>query len=156
MMKRIYSLGVVLLCTITPVLASNADNFRQHDPFGWMMSVIAMGVVFSALLILFICFKYGYSGIAAIGLMIMKGMHRKQRYEIISDKRKDAQLKIKETATGKEVNDEELAAAIGMALFLHEDGMHDVESGVLTLNAPQPGAWTGVGANQKQMPMRKF
>ena len=155
-MKKLIISTTLLASYIPELLASNADNFREHDPWGWMMAVIAMGVVFSALLILFLCFKYGYTGMAAIGLMIMKGLHRKQRLEIITDKRKDAQHKIKESATGKEVNDEELAAAIGMALFLHEDGMHDTESGVLTLNAPQPGAWTGVGANQKQMPLRKF
>lgn len=155
-MRKVFSLGVVLCSAIVPAWASNADNFRQHDPSGWIMAVIAMGVVFSALLILFICFKYVYNGFAALGVRIMKMLHRKQQLEIITDKRKDAQMKIKDAKSGEVINDEELAAAIGMALYLHEGGMHDTESGVLTLNAPQPGAWTGVGLNHKAQPMRRF
>jgi hypothetical protein len=56
---------------------------------------------------------------------------------------------------GKEENDEELVAAIGVALFLNEDGMHDSESDVLTL-VPEASAWTGAGNNQKRSPLRKF
>jgi hypothetical protein len=59
-----------------------------------------------------------------------------------------------ETATGKPA-DTEVAAAIGMALFLNEDGMHDHESEELTLVSTQQ-AWTGCGANHKQHPLRKF
>lgn len=134
-------------------MASNADRFGEQDPIGWMMAVIAMGVVFVALVILFLCFKYLYPGLAWCGLQIMKSFHRKKQYEQITDRR--SQIKVTDVATGENVNDEELAAAIGMALFLHEDGMHDQESGVLTLT-PTPSAWTGAGNNQKRSPMRKF
>ena len=140
---------------LSPAMASNADNFKQHDPFGWMMAVLSMGVVFMALLILFLCFKYGYTGIAALALRIKKLFHRQKQLETITEKRskRDSAMKVTD-AVGKEVNDDELAA-IGVALFLHEDGMHDAESDVLTL-APSASSWTGAGQNQKKYPLRKF
>lgn len=136
-----------------PALANNADRFGEQDPIGWMMAIIAMGVVFVALVILFFCFKYLYPGLAWCGLQLMKSIHRKKQYEQITDRR--AQLKVTDMATGEKVNDEELAAAIGVALFMHEDGMHDQESGILTL-APSTSAWTGAGNNQKKSPLRRF
>ena len=150
---------MLLVSAVTPALASNADNFSAHDPIGWMMAVISMGVVFSALLILFLCFKYGYTGIAAIALRIKKLFHRQQQLEIITEKRSKRELKkvvkVADAQSGEVVADEELAAAIGVALFLHEDGMHDAESDVLTL-ADTTSAWTGAGQNQKHSPVRRF
>ena len=150
---------MLLVSAVTPALASNADNFSAHDPIGWMMAVISMGVVFSALLILFLCFKYGYTGIAAIALRIKKLFHRQQQLEIITEKRSKRELKkvvkVSDAASGEVVADDELAAAIGVALFLHEDGMHDAESDVLTL-ANTTSAWTGAGQNQKHSPVRRF
>ena len=146
---------MLLVSAVTPALASNAENFSAHDPFGWMMAVISMGVVFSALLILFLCFKYGYTGIAAIALRIKKLFHRQQQLEIITEKRSKRVVKVADAASGEVVADDELAAAIGVALFLNEDGMHDAESDVLTL-ADTTSAWTGAGQNQKHSPVRRF
>ena len=146
---------MLLVRAVTPALASNAENFSAHDPFGWMMAVISMGVVFVALLILFLCFKYGYTGIAAIALRIKKLFHRQQQLEIITEKRSKRVVKVADAASGEVVADEELAAAIGVALFLNEDGMHDAESDVLTL-ADTTSAWTGAGQNQKHSPVRRF
>lgn len=150
---------MLLVSAVTPALASNADNFSAHDPIGWMMAVISMGVVFSALLILFLCFKYGYTGIAAIALRIKKLFHRQQQLEIITEKRSKRELKkvvkVADAQSGEVVADEELAAAIGVALFLNEDGIHDAESDVLTL-ADTTSAWTGAGQNQKHSPVRRF
>lgn len=139
------------------LLASNAENFREHDPIGWMMAIIAMSVVFVALVVLFLCFKYGYTGVTALGVALMQTLRRKQKLEIITDHRTKSQkqLKIKDAQTGAAIDNEELAAAIGMALFMHEDGMHDQESFVLTLG-PNASAWTGPGHNQKPQPLRRF
>ena len=156
-MKKLIISATLLASSAPALLASNADNFRQNDPSGWMMAVIAMSVVFSALVILFLSFKYLYPFFAWCGLQLMKKFHRKKQLEQITDRRKasQTQIKVKDKATGKEVGDEELAAAIGVALFMHEDGMHDQESGVLTL-APSSNSWTGAGQNQKRSPLRKF
>lgn len=156
-MKKLIISATLLASSAQALLAGNADNFAQNDPTGWMMAVIAMTVVFTALVILFLSFKYLYPFFAWCGLQLMKKLHRKKQYEQITDRRKDQQasLKITDPVTGKEVDDQELAAAIGVALFLHEDGMHDQESGVLTLT-PATSTWTGAGQNQKRSPLRKF
>lgn len=156
-MKKVYIIGGLFAVTCAPVWAGNAENFRLHDPIGWMMAVISMGVVFSALLILFLCFKYGYTGIASVALKVKKMFHHQKQLETITEKRskRDREMKVKDAATGAEVDNDELAAAIGVALFLHEDGMHDAESDVLTL-APAASAWTGAGQNQKKSPVRHF
>lgn len=153
MMRKLSIITALLAGAATPALANNADRFLVQDPIGWMMAIIAMGVVFVALIILFFCFKYLYPGLAWCGLQIMKSFHRKKQYEQITDRR--ASMKVTDKTTGTEVDDEELAAAIGVALFMHEDGMHDQESGILTLN-PAPSSWTGAGNNQKRSPIRKF
>lgn len=139
------------------LLASNAENFAKNDPIGWMMAIISMSVVFGALVILFLCFKYLYPLIAWCGLKMKKSAHRKKQFEQITDRRAQSRrnMKVTDKATGKEIEDSELAAAIGVALFLHEDGMHDQESNVLTL-APNNSAWTGAGNNQKRSPIRRF
>lgn len=141
----------------TKVLSKSAQDFAQQDPYGWMMAVIAMSVVFCALVILFLCFKYGYSGIASLFLNLKKGIHHKKQYETITATRAENQSKmtVKDAKTGAAVDNDELAAAIGMALFMHEDGMHDQESGVLTLVQTQTN-WTGAGNNQKKSPLRRF
>lgn len=156
-MKKLIISATLLVGSAPALLASNADNFAQNDPVGWMMAIIAMSVVFSALVILFLSFKYLYPFFAWCGLQIMKKLHRKKQYEQITDRRanQQKQLKVNDKASGATVDDYELVAAIGVALFLHEDGMHDQESGVLTLT-PGTSTWTGAGQNQKRSPLRKF
>jgi len=156
-MKKTSIIVALLASPASVLLAGNADNFAQNDPIGWMMAIISMSVVFSALLILFLCFKYIYPVFALFGLKMMKSAHRKKQFEQITDRRAQMQrnMKVIEKTTGKAVDDVELAAAIGVALFLHEDGMHDREPNVLTLG-PNNSAWTGVGNNQKRSPLRRF
>ena len=155
-MKKLIISATLLASSAQALLAGNADNFAQNDPIGWMMAIIAMAVVFSALVILFLSFKYLYPFFAWCGLKIKKSIHRKKQYEQITDRRQaQQQMKVTDKASGKTVDNEELAAAIGVALFMHEDGMHDQESGVLTL-AASASSWTGAGQNQKRSPLRKF
>lgn len=153
-MKKLIISATLLVSSAPALLANNADNFAQNDPIGWMMAVISMAVVFSALVILFLSFKYLYPLCAWVGLTFMKSIHRKKQYEQITDRRAQ-KMKVIEKESGAEVDNDELAAAIGTALFLHEDGMHDQESGILTLT-PSASAWTGAGQNQKRSPLRKF
>ena len=155
-MKKVIILGGFLFTAVTPALANNADRFGEQDPIGWMMAIISMGVVFSALVVLFLSFKYLYPLLAWCGLQIMKMFHRKKQIEQVNDRRAQASKAREEAKKGAaSQNEEELAALIAVGLFLHEDGMHDQESGVLTL-APSASPWTGAGNNQKKSPLRKF
>lgn len=120
------------------------------------MSLISMLVVFSALLILFICFKYGYVGTAKFFHFILINRFKEIKAKRAAAKAKsEHKITVKDAETGAVVDDAELAAAIGLALFLNEDGMHDSESDVLTLT-PGNSAWNGVGQNQKPLPRRSW
>lgn len=121
--------------------ANNADRFLEHDPIGWMMAIISMAVVFSALLVLFISFKYGYVGWSKFWHKVMIDRYRAHKAKKLA---KETGITVTDKATGEIVDNGEIVAAIGMALFLNEDGMHDSESDVLTLSSTQSG-WTGVG-----------
>ena len=148
-MKKLTIITAMLVSAGVPTLASNADRFLKHDPIGWMMSITSMLVVFGALFILFICFKYGYVGTSKFVHLLFINRYKQEK----ADKKKN--ITVKDAKTGDVVDDDELAAAIGMAIFLNEDGMHDKESDVLTL-APGNSGWTGVGHNQKPMPRRAW
>lgn len=150
-MKRLTLTIAMLLGASAPVLASNADSFKEHDPFGWMMAVTSMMVVFFALLILFICFKYGYVATSKFVHMLFINSYKQAK----ASKAKNNSMKVTDAQTGAAADDDELIAAIGMALFLNEDGMHDKESDILTFNDSVSG-WTGVGQNQKPMPRRRW
>lgn len=161
-MKKLLIITSLLAGSATPMLASNADNFKEHDPLGWMMAVISMCVVFSALVVLFICFKYLYPFMVWAGLQAQKALHHEKQFQQRKDRKlsdlesRDAKRSmVVKDQNGNPIDDKELAAAISVALFLHEDGMHDQESGVLTLTQTQ-SAWTGAGQNQKKSPVRKF
>lgn len=151
-MKKISIIIALLASAASPAFASNADRFLEHDPIGWMMAVISMLVVFSALFILFICFKYGYVGIAKFVHLLFINRYKKEKAE---KNTRGSGITIKDAKTGAVIDNDELAAAIGMAIFLNENGMHDSESDVLTL-APGNSSWTGVGQNQKPMPRFKY
>ena len=134
-----------------PVLANNADSFMEHDPYGWMMAVTSMMVVFVALFILFICFKYGYVATSKFVHLLFINSYKQAK----AAKAKSKGMTVTDAQTGAMVDDAELVAAIGMALFLNEDGMHDKESDILTFGTTTSG-WTGVGQNQKPMPRRSW
>lgn len=148
-MKKYAIIIAMLASAVSPAPANNADRFLEHDPIGWMMAVISMLVVFSALFILFICFKYGYVGTSKFVHLFFINRYKRVKADQITD------ITVKDAKTGEKIEDTELAAAIGMALFLNEDGMHDNESDVLTL-MPGNSGWTGVGQNQKPMPKRAW
>jgi Na+-transporting methylmalonyl-CoA/oxaloacetate decarboxylase gamma subunit len=137
------------------LLASNADNFREHDQYGLMMTVIAMGVVFIALAILFFCFKWLDKIVNAIWYNLITKPIKALRSSVGKKGEKTEGLSVKEAATGVPADDDEVIAAIGIALFLHEGGSHDNESDVLTLGSVTSG-WTGVGNNQMRKPNRKW
>ena len=152
-MRKLSIIIALLAGAATPALANNADRFGEQDPIGWMMAIISMGVVFCALLVLFLSFKYLYPTLTWCGLQIKKAFHRKKQIEQVNDRRAQAS-KARQEANDSISNEEELAAIIAVGLFLNEDGMHDQESGVLTL-APSTSAWTGAGNNHKRSPLRK-
>lgn len=97
------------------------DKFEQHDPVGIGMAISAMAVVFSGLLLLYLCFKY--IGKTAISLRKRNAMIAKN----VTDKVEAKEMKLGE-APG------EVIAAISMALHEAQGADHDVEETILTIS----------------------
>jgi len=119
-------------------------RMKDMDPYGWMMAVLAMSVVFIALVILYIIFK-----------QIGNFNTRKDR---------KAEEKAKATAaaspaaspTPKKGTSDEVFAAIAMAMYqwMEENEAHDEESFVLTINKYE-SSWSNKIQMLNQLPKFK-
>lgn len=97
------------------------ENFKKHDADGFGMAIIAMSVVFSGLLLLFISFKI-------VGNISIKlGERNAMKATGITDK-----AEAKEKNLGSHSGEE--AAAIAMAMHEYMNDAHDVEDMILTIN----------------------
>ncbi len=99
---------------------SKVDMFANHDKNGIAMTIMAMGIVFSALLLLYICFRI----ISKIGERISKGNKAKAQGVKLSEMSKENRP---DHDSGEEI------AAIVMALHEHLNA-HDTENTILTIN----------------------
>lgn len=97
------------------------NKFKEKDPIGIGMAITAMGVVFFALLLLYIAFKI--TGKIGADLNRKNAMKAKG----ITDKTE---------AIEKSIGDEsgDVFAAIGMALHEYQNNIHDVEDLHLTIS----------------------
>lgn len=101
----------------TGVIESPGVKFVKMDPYGLGMAMIAMSVVFSALLLLYIVFK-NTKRIYSINLR-----------KLFSRKKEAGEP---EPVAAEEISGE-VNAAIAMALHLYIDQLHDNEETVLTI-----------------------
>lgn len=98
------------------VASKTAEEFGRMDPYGWIMAVIAMSVVFAALILLYITFKY----VSRLYNLDLKKRFRKER-------------------PGEPVPEEieevsgEVHAAIALALHMYRSQLHDMEDTVITI-----------------------
>ena len=96
------------------------EKFQKHDSVGIGMAITAMSVVFSGLILLYICFRL--IGKAAISLRRKNAMEAKD-------------ITCKEEAKEKKLGEApgEVFAAIAMAMHEMQSDVHDVEDTVLTI-----------------------
>ncbi|MBQ8502026.1 MAG: OadG family protein [Bacteroides sp.] len=97
------------------------DAFKEKDPHGIGMAIMAMLVVFSGLIVLYLAFKV----VGTIGMKIAQ--RNAMRHHGIEDAKE-----AKEKNVGTE--SAEIYAAIAMALHEFQSDVHDVENTVLTIN----------------------
>ena len=127
------------------LLTAGGDRMAQTDPHGWTLTLISVGVVFAALIVLY--FVYTLSG------------------SIFSGKFKRAP---KPRKAAKGTPDEEVAAAIALALDMENSGdvyaaiatavhlylndtVHDVEPGIVTIVRKESG-WNNKSLNFRKQP----
>ena len=108
---------------VTHTEETKSQKMARIDPYGWIMALTAMSVVFTALVILYIIFKQ-------IGNASIKRSRKKTAKSNAPEAVKAAVAASEEVTTG------ETYAAIAMALhlFREENDSHDEESFVVTLN----------------------
>ena len=128
----------------TVVSESKIEKFKREDPYGFGMALMAMGIVFFCLALLWITFTlFG---------MLMRHMdaakkvaHHQPIKPITKTVEKTMEVghktgvMLKEGFDTKGIDKEVYLAVIGMALQQYRDDVHDVESGVITIKHRDTG-----------------
>ena len=117
----------------------NIEKFREEDPHGYWIALLAMSVVFIALALLYICFK-----------LFGKFASRNLQTE---DKSQASAPAAAPAAAGGDLDGEKMAA-ICFALYQHLNA-HDQESGVLTLTPRDGTAWSSKPGLMRELPVIK-
>ena len=129
----------------TVVSESKIEKFKREDPHGFGMALMAIGIVFFCLALLWITFTlFG---------MLMRHMdtakkvaHHQPIKPITKTVEKTMEVGhktgvlLKEGLNTKGIDKEVYMAVIGLALRQYEDDIHDVESGVITIK-PKDTGW---------------
>jgi Na+-transporting methylmalonyl-CoA/oxaloacetate decarboxylase gamma subunit len=117
------------------------ENFQKNDAAGFGMTVTAMGVVFVALLALYLSFKL-------VGKTAVSLSHR--RLMKASGITKEAAIDIHEQSSG------EVFAAIAMAIYESTE-LHDVENTVLTIKNTERSysPWSSKIYTLRELPNKK-
>ena len=118
-----------------------AEKFRQVDPLGVGMTAIAMAVVFTALIILYLVFR-----------TLGKGYTRERERNVLIK-----EGKIEEAAMIPDIASGEVNAAIALALHLFNSELHDFEDTVLTINkvSRNYSPWSSKIYSLRQSPQKK-
>lgn len=136
---------------------SKADKLATNDPHGIAMTIMAMMIVFSVLIIIFFVLK------------IFAYVSRREAAKKASSPAQPAPASNAGEPTGEELAaiamalqqsmggaDEDEIAAVAMALYLYLYTNHDYESEVLTFNnVAETSAWAQKNFNFKKNPVRR-
>ena len=121
------------------VVNENIEKFHQEDPHGFIIALVAMGIVFSTLLMLSILFYlFGKANKAA----------NKEEKPAVATPTQLAEPQ----PLSADANDEAMAA-ICMALYQHFNS-HDEESGVLTFDRNANTAWSSKSNMMRELPRK--
>lgn len=120
-------------------------KIKRDDPHGYGISVLAMGIVFSCLVILYIFFSIlglimknrsaakKVAGVQPIKAVVKTG-------EILVDTSHKTNVLLQDGLKSKGIDKEIYIAVISMALKQYQDDVHDVESDVITI-VPKTTNW---------------
>ena len=129
----------------TVVSESKVEKFKREDPHGFGMAVMAMGIVFFCLALLWITFTL--FGMVMRHMDTAKKVAQHQHIKPITKTvEKTVEVAhatsnvLKEGFDKRGIDMEVYMAVIGLALRQYEDDIHDVESGVITIK-PKDTDW---------------
>lgn len=132
---------------------SKADKLIKNDPYGIMMAIMSMAIVFTVLVVIFIVLKIFAYYSSKGNTQKEEPKKAKATAAPATGKPSDEELAAIALAldrAGIGANDEEIAA-ITMALYLYLDTQHDQESEVITFNTTD-SHWGQKHFNFKQNP----
>ena len=122
-------------------------EWKEKDPYGVAMSIIAMGVVFVALIALYVFFRlFGYI------VVFFSKMTRVRAIRTLHDQASKAAVMAKQGMDTKGVDMKIYMAVIAMALHDYEEDVHDVESNVLTYHPDEHSEWNAKGYTMREWP----
>ena len=108
---------------------------KEIDPHGWTLSLVAVSVVFSALLILFIV--YSLSGNIFTGKF--KRKPREKSAKGVPDGETAAAIAM--ALAQYRGSDPEMAAIAAALLLYLSESVHDTEPGIITIKREIPSDW---------------
>jgi Na+-transporting methylmalonyl-CoA/oxaloacetate decarboxylase gamma subunit len=107
---------------------NKVQEFKEKDPFGIAMSVIAMGIVFVALILLYAFFR-----LLGVVLHRFDVLARVKAIKAIRKQAHKVTVMAKQGLETKGIDNEVYVAVIALALQEYEENVHDIESNVLTI-----------------------
>ena len=121
-------------------------KLKREDPHGFGITLLAMGIVFTCLAVLFIFFSL--FGLLMRHMETAKKVANAQPIKPITKTvEKTAEIGhktgiiLQEGLKTKGIDKEVYIAVIGMALKQYEDDVHDVESGIITIKQKTSSPW---------------
>ena len=130
------------ISNMTDIVETKTAKLKREDPYGFGITVLAMGIVFFCLALLFVFFTlFGFfmkhrSAVANIQPVKAGVKTVEKTMEVASKTSTILQDGLKTKGIDKEV----YVAVIAMALKEYQDNVHDVESGVITIK-PKNTDW---------------
>lgn len=130
---------------------TRSQIMKEKDPYGWVLTLISVSVVFIALTIL--SFIFGWVG--NYNKRLASGTTRKQLKqhnakpgEMTPEVAAAILMSLRQESGGATF------AAIAMAIDEYFGGVHDEESFILTIKGAQGSAWSGKIQNFRQLPRK--
>ncbi len=106
--------------------AEAAKTFAEHDPYGFIMAMLGMGIVFSILILTYLIFSNTPKLFTPVFKQKLKDLFRRKTPATTSEPEPE-ELIVESDLTG------EINAAIAAAIHLYRSELHDFEDTVLTM-----------------------
>ncbi len=107
--------------------ADAAKTFTQHDPYGLIMALLGMGIVFSILILIYFIFSNTPKLFAPASRQKIKDLFKRQVPEKEAVTNEEVEVITESDLTG------EINAAIAAAIHLYRSELHDFEDTVITM-----------------------
>lgn len=130
---------------VSPVKDKIAE-FKEKDPYGIAMSIMAMSIVFGCLLLLYVFFR-----LFGILVALLQKMVRVRAIKALRSQADKTVVMAKQGMETRGVDMKIYMSVIAMALHEYEEDIHDVESNILTINPDEHTEW-----NSKESGMRDW